>query len=280
MSSPDLAGRVAVITGAASGIGLALAKRATTEGMTVVATDIDEAALDEAREEILGLGGTVHTRIVDVAEAAHLDALADDVYDRLGDVRLLFNNAGVAVIRPFLQTTLADWKWTLDVNLWGVVHGMRAFLPRMVKQQGPATIVNTASAAGLTSPSGLAPYNVTKQGVVALTETVERELREDQIDHVRVAVLCPELIATQIHRAERNRPKRLANRRAVANQAQRLEEPMQSAMQPFEVADLVFAGLERDRVHILTHPESTGAALQSRVHAILTGGMPDEGPEN
>ena len=267
-----LTGQVAVITGAASGIGLALAKRATTEGMVVVATDIDERALEAARQEITGLGGQVHTRIVDVAEAAHLDALADDLYDRFGDIRLLFNNAGVAVIRPFLHTTLEDWKWTLDVNLWGVVHGMRSFLPRMVKQQGPATIINTASAAGLTSPSGLAPYNVTKQGVVALTETVERELREDDITHVRVAVLCPELVATQIHRAERNRPAELANEGEVENLAGDLERPMQDAMKPYEVADLVFAALERDRVHILTHPESTGAALQSRVEEILAGG--------
>ncbi len=271
MTTP-LAGRVAVITGAASGIGLALAKRATTEGMIVVATDIDEQALDDARREITGLGGQVHTRIVDVAEAAHLDALADDIYDRFGEVALLFNNAGVAVIRPFLQTTLEDWKWTLDVNLWGVVHGMRSFLPRMVQQHGGATIINTASAAGLTSPSGLAPYNVTKQGVVALTETVERELREEGVEHVRVAVLCPELVATQIHRAERNRPPRLANDTELENRAARLEQPMQDAMKPYEVADLVFAGLERDLVHILTHPESTGAALQSRVEEILAGG--------
>ncbi|MEM1248286.1 MAG: SDR family NAD(P)-dependent oxidoreductase [Acidobacteriota bacterium] len=278
MTPSHLADGVAVITGAASGIGLALAQRATREGMTVVATDIDEVALEEAKREIVGLGGRVHTRIVDVAEAAHLDALADDVYERFGSVRLLFNNAGVAVMRPFLETSLQDWMWTLDVNLWGVVHGMRAFVPRMVQQQQRATVMNTASAAGLTSPSGLSPYNVTKQGVVALTETVQRELQEDGVEHVRIAVLCPELIATQIHRSERNRPNKRANESELENRAHLLEEPMQSAMKPYEVADLAFAALESDQIHILTHPESTGAALQTRVEAILSPG--GEGVEN
>ena len=174
----EFKGKVAVITGAASGIGRAIAERCAREGMKVVLADIEEEALSQAEEEMKAEGATVLAALTDVSKAGDVEALAQKTLDTFGAVHLLCNNAGVLPGRDFLwERTLNDWEWVLGVNLWGVIHGTRVFVPVMLEQGTECHIVNTASAAGLLSIPYLGIYNVTKHAVVALTETLHRELR-------------------------------------------------------------------------------------------------------
>ncbi len=196
-------GSVAVVTGAASGIGAALARAFAAAGCSVVLADVDAVALDAVaatmEEEVL-------TVVTDVSVAADLEHLAETAFNRFGAVHVLCNNAGVSTFNPVVAQSLDDWRWVLGVNLWGVIHGVQAFLPRMTAKGQPAHIVNTSSLAGLASglPS-LGPYNVSKVGVVALSETLRMELAMAG-SPVGVSVLCPGSTPTRILESERNRP--------------------------------------------------------------------------
>src|SRR5438105_3443891 len=172
----ELRGKVAVITGGASGIGRAFAERCLEEGTKIVLADIEPEALERAAQELAGAGADVLAVRTDVSQAAAVDELAQRTLDRYGAVHLLFNNAGVATSGPIWQNSLADWQWVLGVNLMGVIHGIHTFVPIMLAQGGPAHIVNTASMAGLVSTPGLGVYNVAKHGVVTLSETLALEL--------------------------------------------------------------------------------------------------------
>src|SRR6266487_768551 len=196
--------KVAVVTGAASGIGRALADSSAALGMKVVLADVEERALKQAEEELQARGAEVVALRTDVSVEASVEALARLAFSTYRAVHLLFNNAGMTLDTPLLESTLADWQWVLGVNLWGVIYGIHSFVPRMLAQGSEGHIVNTASAAGLISHAGRGSYNVSKHGVVALSETLALELAAQKAA-LKASVLCPGLVNTRITDAERNR---------------------------------------------------------------------------
>jgi NAD(P)-dependent dehydrogenase (short-subunit alcohol dehydrogenase family) len=202
----DFDGKVAVITGAGSGIGRALAQRCSTEGMRVVAADVEAAAL----EETVGLVGRDAIGVVtDVADESQVGALADRAFDTFGGVHLLCNNAGVFQAGVLWERTKADWDWVLGVNVWGIVHAIRAFVPRMIEQGVEGHVVNTASLAGLASNAYSGPYNVSKFAAVALTESLAHDLAATNAP-IGASVLVPGAVNTRIAESHRNRPASLA----------------------------------------------------------------------
>ncbi|MFX1325253.1 MAG: SDR family NAD(P)-dependent oxidoreductase [Promethearchaeota archaeon] len=198
--------KVAVITGAASGIGLGIARRAVKEGMNVVLADIEEDALSQAEEDLKSSGAEVMSMVTDVSKAEDIEKLAQETIDTFGEVHLLCNNAGVAAPGFLWECILSDWEWVIGVNLWGVIHGNRVFIPIMLEQGNECHIVNTSSMAGILRgdpTNGI--YSVTKQGVVALSESY-RALFAQIGAKVGVSVLCPGVVNTRITSSERNRP--------------------------------------------------------------------------
>jgi NAD(P)-dependent dehydrogenase (short-subunit alcohol dehydrogenase family) len=263
---------VAVITGAASGIGRALADRGVQEGMKVVLADVEEEALRKAEASIRASGATVLALRTDVSQATEIEALAQKTLDAFGAVHLLCNNAGVAGRPvPVWENTVADWEWVMSVNLWGVIHGVRVFVPIMLALDTDCHVVNTASMAGLISTPGLAPYKVTKHGVVTLSETLHHELAERGAK-VKVSVLCPGVVKTWIMESERNRPGRLGRTEpsppASGSGWETLRRLVQAGMPPAQVADAVFRGIRDERFYILTHPEDK-ESVRMRMEDIL-----------
>src|SRR6266536_1627947 len=218
--------KVAVVTGAASGIGRALAAKSAQEGMKIVLADVEESALKQAEEELKASGARVLAVRIDVSQAADVERLAQQAFATYGAVHLLCNNAGVAAGTTVWESSLADWQWVLGVNLWGVIHGMHFFVPRMLAQDSEGHIVNTASSAGLVASSGLGIYKVSKHGVVTLSETLALELAA-RGTKLKASVLCPEWVNTRILDAERNRPQALAN----APEEQNMSPEMVAAVQ-------------------------------------------------
>ncbi len=251
----SLSGKVAVVTGGASGIGLGLGRAFVDQGMKVVLGDIEEAALDAA---VSGLAANdqVTGVVVDVAQAADVDKLRDAALDAYGAVHVICNNAGVSAGGRTWETTLENWQWVLGVNLWGVVHGIRTFTPLLL-EQGEGHIVNTASMAGLTSPPYMGVYNVTKHAVVTLSETLFAELAMEG-GKVGVSVLCPGWVNTRIHEADRNRPEGMAEPAPPLGGPQLREmvaAMLAAGLDPAVVADRVVEAVKTRRFYILTHPE-------------------------
>jgi NAD(P)-dependent dehydrogenase (short-subunit alcohol dehydrogenase family) len=248
----ELRGRVAVITGAASGIGFALAERAVQEGMTVVMADVEAKALDAAAASLRERGGKVAAHRVDVSNEAGVEGLAARVYEEFGATHLLCNNAGViSRQRAAWEYSLSDWKWLLDVNVWGVVHGIHSFVPRMLAGGEEGHIVNTASMAGLvTGGMGTAVYDATKHAVLSLTESLYRDLVVRQAK-VSASVLCPGAVSTNIFEAERNRPASLdpaEGKQPVSGLATALPG---SSFPPEEMANQVFDAVRANRFYVL-----------------------------
>ncbi len=266
--------KVAVITGAASGIGRGLAERCAQEGMKVVLADIDETGLAQTERELREAKADVLAVRTDVSKFNDVDALAQRTLDTFGAVHLLFNNAGVGAGATVWESTLADWQWVMGVNLWGVIHGIRTFVPLMLKQADECHIVNTASIVGLVSGPGLGVYKVTKQGVVSLSETLYCELAAIGAK-IRVSVLCPAGVNTRIMDSERNRPVELQNAAAevllnpifVQNEAM-LRHLVETGLSPLQVADAVFDAIREERFYILTH-EDWKPMVQKRMNDIL-----------
>lgn len=253
----DLQSKVAVVTGAASGIGRALAGAFAAEGMRLVLADVETNALDEAAAALRAKGAEVHAVVTDVSDAAQVDRLADRAFEACGAVDVLCNNAGIAVSGLSWEQSIADWQWILGVNLWGVIHGLRSFVPRMLAQGTDGHIVNTASVAGLTSNPFMGAYNVTKHGVVTLSETLEKELRMTNTK-LHVSVLCPGFVKTGISDSDRNRPAALRE----ANVAPRrgdleavVRHAIETGLDPAEVARQVVAAIRAERFYVLTHQE-------------------------
>ncbi|MGH9289330.1 MAG: SDR family NAD(P)-dependent oxidoreductase [Acidimicrobiales bacterium] len=274
----QIEGKVAVVTGGASGIGLALASRFARGGMQVVVADVERAALDQATEALVDEFGADNVAgvLTDVRDEGAVDALAAAAFERFGTVHVLCNNAGVGV-GGLAWTVPADrWRWIVDVNLLGVANGIRKFVPRMI-EQGEGHVVNSASAAGILTGPGMSPYFATKHAVVALSESLHFDLQLTGAA-IGVSVLCPEWVRTNIAESERNRPDDVAP----------LEEPegmdadvvrafmrglVDSGLDPAVVADQVLDAVRTGRFWILTHP-GTLATAQKRWDAIASDGQP------
>ena len=267
-------GDVAVVTGAGSGIGLALADRFARAGMHVVAADVDAAALDAVTPALAAHGTEIHTQVVDVRDEAQVDALAAATLERFGAVHVVCNNAGVSSRADPWAGPLAVWRWVIDVNVFGVVHGVRAFLPHLLAG-GRGHIVNTASMAGL-APGVGAPYDASKHAVVALTEDLFLDLQA-QLAPVGVSVLCPGWVRTNIVDADRNWP---AEHGAVPDRSvttgaieHHFRRAIAEGMTPAEVADRVAAAIIENRFWVLPDPAWLDVAAD-RWDAIRAGADP------
>jgi short-subunit dehydrogenase len=261
--------RTAVITGAANGIGHGIAARCVKEGMKVVLADINKEALKKTEEELKTKGAETLAVLTDVSKAENIESLAKKALDSFGAVDLLFNNAGVSVAAStsISENTLADWKWIMGVNLWGVIHCVRIFTPIMVQQGTVGHIVNTSSIAGLMSTPGMGVYHVTKHGIMTLSETLYHELRLKK-SKIGVSVLCPGHIRTQILEAERTRPIELRNPPNCKTDNQQYQKIIEEGMLPKQVADYVFNAIKENKFYIFTHPEFK-KGMQIRMEDIL-----------
>jgi NAD(P)-dependent dehydrogenase (short-subunit alcohol dehydrogenase family) len=244
-----------------------------------VLADIEETALKETEQTLKAKGATLLAARIDVSKASDMEGLAKQTLDTFGAVHLLFNNAGVQTRRTIWESTLADWEWVINVNLWGVIHGIRVFVPIMLKQQTECHIVNTASAVGLISGSGIGTYRVTKHGIVSLSETLYLELQQRNAP-IGVSVLCPSFVRSRLNEAERNRPEGLWNpprENTPTPEEQALErlfqEMNQSGISPEQCAELVFRAIQQNTFYILTHSELS-TAIQRRMEDILQGRNP------
>jgi NADP-dependent 3-hydroxy acid dehydrogenase YdfG len=271
--------KVAVITGAASGIGHALATHCVQEGMKVVLADVEGPALLKTEKELQALNATILPIQMDVSKAQEVEMLAEKALDAFGAVHVLFNNAGVAAGGSIWESTLADWEWVLGVNLWGVIHGLRVFVPLMLAQDTEAHIVNTASIAGLVSYHPSASYQVTKHAVVALSEQLHHSLLQRNA-RVKTSVLCPGWVNTQILDAGRNRPPERANaakgeqiRPELETIFQSWHQAVQTGMSPLQVADHVFKAIREETFYIFTDPDWM-PAVQRRMQDILQADNP------
>jgi NAD(P)-dependent dehydrogenase (short-subunit alcohol dehydrogenase family) len=264
--------RVAVVTGAASGIGLALAERFAAEGMKVVMADIEAGALATASDRLRHEGAAILATRVDVSRPEDVERLADETYDAFGAAHVVCNNAGVAVIGAVHEHTLADWQWVMNVNLWGVIHGVRTFLPRMLAGGDEGHFVNTASMAGLTTAPFMSVYDVTKHGVVALSESMYKELTVTGAP-IGVSVVCPGLIDTNIMRSSRNRPESLAEEGKAGPMAQAfgqaLSDRLASGYPPSEVAEQVVAGIREERFYIVPAQPDVKGNIAIRAQDLL-----------
>ena len=251
-----LSDKVAVITGGASGIGFATARRLASRGVRLVLADIEESALDRAATELAATGTAVEGVVCDVGDLKAVQHLADTAFEKMGAVHIVFHNAGVAVGGPIAEMQHGDWEWTMRVNLWGPIHGVEAFTQRMIAQGQGGHMLFTASFAGLVPNVGLGPYCVSKYGVVALAEVLRRELRAHDIG---VSVLCPMRVATNIGHSERNRPDELGGPEAsppVLDQGEDNQNLAGRVLDVDDVAAQVVDAVVANRLYILPHEES------------------------
>ena len=243
--------KVAVVTGGGSGIGRAMALALAREGARVIVADLDEPAMEAVAREARGHGATALTVRTDVTDLGQVQALADRAWDAFGGVHVLCNNAGVAAWGGLEKATHRDWQWVLGVNLWGVIHGIEAFVPRMIARGEPGHIVNTASMAGLIATKGLGVYNTSKYAVVGLSETLAKDLKPYRIG---VSVLCPMGVETRIRQSERNRPAALRNDHVASG-----GEPVELIgryLAPEAVADMVLDAIRSNELYVITHDEA------------------------
>ena len=270
----EFKGKVAVVTGSASGIGRALAERCAEEGMKVVMADVEAPALNQAVSDMRAAGATVVGVQTDVSKASAVENLARKTLEAFGAVHLLFNNAGVAKAGVVWEATQADWEWVMGVNLWGPIHGIRTFVPIMLAQNTEGHIVTTASMAALTAAAGYGIYSVSKHGVLNLCESLYYDLRERNAK-IKTSVLCPGSVNTRIMESHRNRPQDQPGPSGAQPQGQKetagemfLRHSVETGLSPKRVADQVFDGIRDEKFYILTHPDWKPLA-QKRMEAIL-----------
>ncbi len=267
--------KVAVVTGAASGIGLGMAKRFAQEGMKVVLADVEKDALDAAVRELRQQEREVVGVLTDVSKSDSVEALAQKAFDSFGNVHILCNNAGVSGGGQALiwEAGLKDWQWVFGVNFWGVVHGVRAFLPKMIAGGEEGHVVNTASIMGLTPGGGI--YGTTKHAVVSLSETLFQQLTQAQAK-VKVSVLCPGHVPTRITSAVRNRPEELWDGAARPSDAELAERDRfwaerggaMSSIPPEGIAEKVLQAIKDEAFYILPHDSDLG--VRRRFEGILS----------
>jgi len=246
----DLTGRTAVVTGGASGIGRALSLLFAREGANVVVADLDEAGMAETVTAVGKAGRRGLAVKTDVSRLDDVRALADRAFGEFGAVQVVCNNAGVALWGGLESVSHKDWEWAMGVNLWGVIHGVECFVPRMINQKQPGHVVNTASMAGLIASQGLGIYNTTKYAVVGLSETLQKDLRGYDIG---VSVLCPMGVNTNIRHSDRNRPAALRND-AGAREG-RAVDLIGRYLAPEHVAERVLRAIYANRLYVITHEE-------------------------
>ena len=251
----EFQGKVAVVTGAANGIGRGLADRCVREGMSVVLADIDEECLLRAENELKAAGGNVISVKADVSKRSDVERLARRALDAFGKVHLLFNNAGVAAGGAPWDATWNDWEWVIGVNLWGAINGCKIFTPIMLAQDEECHIVNTSSTAGLMVGGFTAPYSVTKHAVVALSESLYLNF-ERRKSLVKVSVLCPGIVRTDIADTERHRPAELKNEPVALTPEMQagltaFKAVLEAGMSPDEAADIVFDAIRTEQFYIL-----------------------------
>jgi len=268
----EFKGKVAVITGAASGIGRGIAERCVRDGMKVVLADIDEVELAKAETELKAEGVTVLGVRTDVSKRSEVELLARKALDAFGQVHLLFNNAGIAAGGAPWEATWNDWEWVIGVNLWGVIHGVKVFAPLMLAQNSECHIINTSSTAGLIVGSSSAPYALTKHAVVALSESLYLALQQRN-SLVKVSVLCPGMVRTNIASAERNRHDDLRNEPVAMTPEMQaglaaFKAALEGATPPQQVANVVFEAIKNEQFYILSHPEWT-EVIQLRTDKLL-----------
>ena len=248
----DLEGKVAVVTGGASGIGKGIAEALKNEGVELVIADIEDGALQRTAKELGATG--IQT---DVSSAESVGALATEVVERFGTAHVLVNNAGIGPMGRIADLTLDDWKWMVGVNLWGVIHGIHSFLPILKGNEEGGHIVNTSSMAGLVGMPGLGSYTLTKYGVLGLTEVLAKELEEDG-SKVGATVLCPGTIHTNIGTSSRNRPDDNAGGLHDVDISQEGSEVDMSGVRwmiPIEVGTIVVDCIKTGELYALTHPD-------------------------
>ena len=269
--------KVAVVTGAASGIGRGLAERFAAEGMRVVLADVEAPALGTTEREMRDAGATVLAVRTDVSKPEDVQALADATVERFGGVHVLCNNAGVGGGALSWDESLEDWRWVLGVNLWGVINGVRTFVPIMLRGGEEGHIVNTASVAGLMPGAGACSYTTSKFAIVGLSESLYYELMVTSAGKVGVSVLCPAATDTRIIDADRNRPAGplAAPAPGTPEAAGRdfVRQILRSGQSPAQVAQQVFDAIVAGRFYVLTHPEHN-AVITKRAEAMLAGEPP------
>lgn len=271
--------KVAVITGAASGIGRALAEYCFQKEMKIVLADVEKDALSSAEAEMKSNGADILAVVTDVSKIQDVQSLAKRTMDVFGKVDLLFNNAGVAAGTSIWESSINDCKWVVGVNMWGVIHCIHEFVPIMLKQGTPCHIVNTSSMAGLATYHPSALYQLTKHGIVALSEQLYHDLEIRGAD-IKVSVLCPGAVNTRIMDAERNRPEKWANdpdRVAKNAEPEAMElafrEMVKAGMPPLVLADIVFQAIEKEKFYILPHP-----FMKSLIQLRMDGIMEERNP--
>ena len=270
----DLEGKIAVITGGASGIGLACARRLATEGVALVLADVEELALAEAAAGLLDSGAEVLAVPTDVSSLASVVDLRDAALERFGAVDLLFNNAGVGG-GSAIASSPEVWRWVLDVNVGGVVNGISAFLPLLL-EQGRGHVINTASVAGLGGVPGMGPYSASKAAVIGISESLFHELAA-MGSALRCSVLCPGFVQTKIHESARNAPVEVASwssgsdGRAAGGIAR---EAVEGGIPPEEVAEALRAALDDGRFWILSHERVALGMVRQRIEWMQTGRPP------
>jgi NAD(P)-dependent dehydrogenase (short-subunit alcohol dehydrogenase family) len=274
----EFGGKVAVVTGGASGIGLALARRSAAAGMSVVLADVDAGALAAAGEQVRALGAGVLTVPTDVSDPEQVDALAEAAVARFGSVHVVCLNAGVAAGGVSWELPEKTWRWVVDVNLWGTVHGIRAFLPRLVEQDDGHVLL-TASVGGLIGSPGMAPYSATKHAVIGIAESLREDLRLADA-RVGVTVLCPGFTRTRMNDSGRSWPERLGPppEEGLAPGHPRLRQEflarMDEAMDPDEVAAAAFGAIGRDEFWAVPD-EAIGPRLFAHLAPVLAGPVDD-----
>ncbi|NRQ34946.1 SDR family NAD(P)-dependent oxidoreductase [Nonomuraea sp. NN258] len=268
----ELSGKVAVVTGAASGIGRALATRFAAEGMSLMLADVDPGGLAETAA--LAGDAKVLTQVTDVSDAAAVRHLANRTFGELGAVHVLCNNAGVFQGGHLWTRSEEDFSWLLGVNLWGVLHGIRAFVPRMIEQDTEGHIVNTVSVAGLFAAPWFGTYSVSKYAALAASQSLAQDLAVTG-SKLRVTALCPGGVKTRINDSARVRPPDLSNLRSSdeTESQEIIDHVLEGGIEPSQVADLVVEAIHEERFLLLTHPEYADR-LRRQTETLLSGRLP------
>ncbi len=268
--------RVAVITGGASGIGLAMAERFAAEGMRIVLADIEDAALQAAVHKLEAAGAQAIGVRTDVADWAQMQALAQTTIDTFGKAHIVCNNAGVSILGPLWELSIDDWRWMYDVNFWGVIHGIKAFVPIMREQAEPGRVINTSSLAGFMPVGTHSPYCSSKAAVVSVSDSLRSELNAED-SPIGVSCLCPGMVDTQIHQSWRNRPTGDApwsDRESSDPEIVATSERIQGSGMPAEnVAERVFDATRADRFWIWSGDHALNV-IGERMQPLLAGRDP------